>query len=67
MAFLKVSIESENSDAGKKQYKNKVNAESYKEISLILKDLNNLGKPIDKAIKDYKIKKSDWDIALGIE
>ena len=66
MARLKVELVSENSEAGNKQYRNKINAGNYKEISLVLTDLRNLGLPIEKALKEYKREKSDWDAALGI-
>jgi len=66
MAKLKVSVRNENSNIGNKKYNNKVNADNYKEISLILKDLQNLGLPIKKAIKDFNLKDSDWDVAFGL-
>jgi hypothetical protein len=65
MAILKVSVKSDNSNVGNKQYQNKINADNFREISLILTDLRNIGLPIDKAVSDYKLKKSDWDAALG--
>jgi hypothetical protein len=43
-----------------------VNAENFKEIALVLTDLENNGLPIKKAINEFRIKKSDWDIALGV-
>ena len=66
MTFLKVSIQSEGNNPGKKQYKNKVNANNFKEISLVLTDLKSLGLPIEKAIKDFRMKTSDWDSILGV-
>jgi len=64
---LSVSLKSNNkSVVGRKSYKTEVNAENYKEISLVLTDLENNGLPIDKAIKEFKNKKSNWNIALGI-
>jgi len=64
---LSVSLKSNNKNVvGRKSYKTEVNAENYKEISLVLTDLENNGLPIDKAIKEFKNKKSDWNIALGI-
>ena len=65
MTTLKVSIKSDNSNVGNKQYQNKINANNFKEISLVLTDLENLGLPISKAISDYKMEKSDWNAALG--
>jgi len=64
MGSLKVNLLSNGKVPGKSQYKNKVNSENYKEISLVLNDLNNLGLPIEKAIKDFNLKKSDWEAAL---
>ena len=65
MVILKVSVKSDNSKVGNKQYQNKINANNFKEISLVLTDLENLGLPIAKAISDYKMEKSDWNAALG--
>ena len=65
MTTLKVSIKSDNSNVGNKQYSNKINANNFKEISLILTDLENLGFPITKAIKEFTLEKSDWNAALG--
>lgn len=48
------------------KYKNKISAKDFKEISLVLNDLKNIGLPIDKAIKEYNLEKSDWDAALGL-
>lgn len=66
MIILRVSVKSDNTEVGNKQYQNKVNAKDFKNISLILLDLRNLGLPIDKAIKEFNLKKSDWDAALGL-
>lgn len=66
MTSLKVSVENDNSLAGKSQYRNKVNAENFKEVALVLEDLKNLGVPVEKAFKELKVRKSDWEIALGI-
>jgi len=66
MTTLKVNLKSDNTDVGNKQYQNKVNAMDFRKISLILSDLKNLGLPIDKAIKEFNLKKSDWDTALGL-
>ena len=65
MTTLKVSIKSDNSNVGNKQYQNKINANSFKEISLVLTDLENLGLPIAKEIKEFSLEKSDWNAALG--
>lgn len=64
---LKVSLKANTRGIpGRKTYDTEVNAENYKEISLVLKDLDNNGLPIDKAIKDFKLKNSYWDDAIGI-
>ena len=65
MTTLKVSIKSDNSNVGNKQYQNKINANNFKEISLVLTDLENLGLPILKAIREFTLEKSDWNAALG--
>lgn len=65
MAELSIKIKENRNDEYTK-YKNKVHAEDYKKISLILSDLKNLGLPIDKAIKEFNLEKSDWDAALGL-
>lgn len=64
MAKLRVKIKGDR--PGNDRYINEVNAENYKEIALVLNDLKNLNLPIDKAIKEMKSSKSDWDIALGL-
>ncbi len=66
MTTLKITLQSDNSHAGNKQYRNKINAMNFKEISLILTDLKNLGIPIEKGIKEFRLKKSDWDAAMGL-
>ena len=67
MTRLKVSIRTDSRGVpGSRTYNNEVNAENYKDIALVLKDLKNLDLPIDKAIKEFKLAKSDWDIALGL-
>ena len=64
---LKISLKSDGKGLpGRKRYDNEVNADNYKEISLVLLDLDNSGLPIKKAIKEFKKGYSDWDIALGI-
>jgi len=62
---LSVKVKENRSDEYTK-YKNKVHAKDFRKISLILSDLRNLGLPIDKAIKDFNLEKSDWDAALGL-
>ena len=67
MAKLRVFMKSENkSSPGSKVYSNEINADNYKEVALVFKDLRNLGVPVDKAIKEDKKSKNDWDAALGI-
>jgi len=66
MAILKVSVKSDNSNVGNKQYHNKINAENFREICLVLTDLENLGLPMKKAIKEFNLEKSDWDAAMGL-
>ncbi len=64
---LKVSLKSDTKNTpGRKRYDTEVNADNFKEIALVLTDLDNNGLPIKKAINEFRIKKSDWDIALGI-
>jgi len=63
---LKISLKSQSGLPGSHSYSNEINAENFKEIALILKDLSNYGIPIDKAIKEYlKETKTDWDIIIG--
>lgn len=47
------------------KYNQKIPAEDYKKLSRVLTDLKNLGLPIDKAIREFTLEKSDWDAALG--
>lgn len=64
---LKVSLKSEcKGIPGRKGYTTTINASNYKEISLVLKDLKFQGLPIEKAIKEFKLSNSDWEIALGL-
>jgi hypothetical protein len=64
---LKVSLKGDVKNIpGRKKYYTEVNAENFKEIALVLTDLENNGLPIKKAINEFRIKKSDWDIALGV-
>lgn len=65
MAELSIKLK-ENRNDNYTKYKNKVPAEDFKKISIILTDLKNLGLPIEKAIKEFNLKKSDWDMALGL-
>lgn len=65
MAQLKITIKENRSDKQTKYY-NKVNPENFKELSIILDDLKNLGYPVIKAMKETVRKDSDWDAAIGI-
>ena len=65
MAELSIKVKDNRKDEYTK-YKNKTSAEDYRKLALILTDLKNLGLPIEKAIKEFRIKKSDWDAALGL-
>ena len=49
------------------EYKNQINPKDYRLLALFLGDLRSLGMPIDRAIKEYKSGKSDWNVALGLE
>lgn len=51
---------------GNKFYSTEVNAKNYKELAIILIDLKNLNIPIEKAIKEFNLSKSDWEAALGL-
>jgi hypothetical protein len=67
MAILKIWLKTDNEgQPGSKTYGNEVNGKNYKDIALVLKDLKNLDLPIDKAIKEFKKSKSDWEAALQI-
>ena len=64
---LKVRIKEDiRSESKQKVYDTEVNALNYKELALIFTDLKNFGLPIEKAIKEFNLSKSDWNIALGI-
>lgn len=64
---LKVVVKSDNHRKGEQaMYANEINGRNFKDVSLVLNDLNNFGVPIEKALKEFKIKKSDWDIALRL-
>lgn len=65
MARLSVKLKENVRDTYCK-YDNKVPAEDFRKLSLVLKDLKNLGLPIEKAIKEFNLQKSDWDAALGL-
>lgn len=66
MSTLKVSLQGAYKKAGNTSYKNKINGENFKEVALVLSDLNNFGVPVDKAIKEFLLKsKSDWDVLTG--
>ena len=65
MARLSINVKENKSDNTLK-YKNNIPTEDFRQISLVLFDLKNLGLPIDKAIKEFNLEKSDWDAALGL-
>jgi len=48
-----------------KVYATQVNAQNYKEVAMILEDLERMGVPIKKAIKEFNLRKSDWEILFG--
>ena len=64
MAKLRVFVKGDGVQ-GNKRYLNEVNADNFKDIALVLKDLENLGLPIKKSIKEYNLSKSDWDASLA--
>jgi hypothetical protein len=64
MAILSVKVKRDKANT-QAIYVNKISAEDYKKIAILLKDLKNLNVPIDKAIKEFKKGFNDWDIALG--
>lgn len=47
------------------RYHTEINALNYKDLSLVFKDLENSGLPIKKAIKEFNLEKSFWDLTLG--
>jgi len=64
---LKVSLKSEGKGfPGRVRYNTEINADNFKDISLVLCDLDRQGLPIKKAIKEFKLGNSDWEIALGL-
>jgi len=64
---VKVVIKSENHQKGQNAiYATEVNGNNHKELALVLKDLNNFNLPIEKAIKEFNLSKSDWEAALGL-
>jgi len=64
---LRISLKSDSNLPGSHQYDNKVNAENFKEVAIILLDLANNGVPIEKAIKEYlRLRKSDWEASIGV-
>ena len=65
MAILKIILKSQNGQQGANRYLNKINSENFREIATMLRDLDNYGLPIEKAIKEFKLNKSDWDMAIG--
>lgn len=63
---LKVVVKSDNHKKGTAAvYANEINAKNFKDISLVLRDLDNFNIPIKKAMKDFNLSKSDWEAALG--
>jgi hypothetical protein len=63
MAKLKVKIKG--NTPGNDRYHAEVNGDNFKEVAVVLNELRIQGIPIDKAYKESKIPKSDWDAALG--
>ena len=63
--YLKIIVK-DNKRAKEVKYNNKILDNDYKKIASLLSDLNNLGVVIDKAIKEYRKKDSDWDVAIGL-
>lgn len=64
--MVKLKVKIKGNSPGNDRYVNEINGENYKELALVLKDLKNLNLPVDKAIKEMRLTKSDWDIALGV-
>lgn len=63
---LKIALQENRSTQGRNIYHNRVNAEDYKVVALVLQDLEALGVPIEKAIKEFHLnKRSVWDMAIG--
>ena len=63
---LKVVIKLDNHQRGSAAvYATEINANNYKELALILNDLKSFNLPIEKAIKEFNLSKSDWEAALG--
>ncbi len=63
---LKVVIKADTHKKGNSAiYANEVNGSNFKEVALILTDLKNFNLPIEKAIKEFNLSKSDWEAALG--
>ena len=65
MKTLIVKVRVGKGNAGTNIYHNKINAENFREIILLLFDLEKLGVPIKKAVKEFEQKSSVWDAALG--
>ena len=63
MAKLKIKLRG--NSPGNDRYVNEVNAENFKELAIVLKDLQNLNLPISKAIKEFNRPNNAWDEALG--
>jgi hypothetical protein len=66
MVKLSLKLKQEHSFRGSCTYKNEINGSNFKEVARVLKDLKEFNLPIDKAIKEYRKTKSDWDAVLGI-
>lgn len=66
MTTLRVSLKSGTNRPGSHIYDNQINAENFKEFALVLRDLSNYGIPIEKAFKEFLLKKkSDWEAVIG--
>lgn len=66
MAKLKVVLKADTKQ-GAYDYNNEVNALNYKDIALVLRDLKNFNIPIEKAIKEFNLTKSEWDNMLSLK
>ena len=62
---LKVVLKGDSKVAGNIRYHTEINAENFKELSLLFSDLKKQGVPIEKAIKEHRIRNSFWDSTLG--
>jgi len=66
MAKLKIVLKADTKQ-GAYDYNHEINASNYKELAQILKDLRTFNIPIDKAIKEFKLSKSEWDNMLSLD